>query len=116
MSSSEVKKRLGAPSFQSTQQGTLIWEYWARSEHPHLAVWFENDRIVRLDGGLPEIDGDNALNFAPTTLQRRLGPAQNSGSGGEVSGQSHRFFTYPNHRLLIQHSAGINRFILFKAR
>lgn len=111
----QVEGKLGYASFRSRQQDTTVWEYWAGAERPQLTVWFVDEKVVRLDGGIPEVDGVNALTWDIDKLKRELGSPGHAGLGGERGGSGHDFLAYPNFRLLIQRENGINRFILFQA-
>ncbi len=113
-SAAKVEESLGYASFREVRGGTTLWEYWGDSPGRSLTVWIEHDRVVRLDGGLPEVDGETALSCDLSTLRHKLGPPANQGLSGERGREGHNFLSYPKLRLLIQRKNGTNRFILFK--
>lgn len=122
-SRAEVLKLKGQPDFQSGPAAALTHlEYWSDpvNLHPSLSLDFSPEGVLtRVEGGCPEIDGQNVRHWSLAQVERALGPAPYASrgtsfsSGGPTDGGD-AFLKYPERRLLVawNRETGIN-FILF---
>ena len=116
LNTEQVVEKMGEPNFRSESHGARIMEYWSDRDRPQLIVWSDSsDRVYKLEGGIPEVDGENALRWSPSQLQVALGPALHGGHSRLVGREGHTFLSYPSHRLLVQQEGEKNRFILFRS-
>lgn len=111
----QVEEKLGKANFRTRAYGAYILEYWSQKDRPQLKVWSADNVVYKIEGGIPEIDGQNALNWDLDAIETKLGPASHGGRSGEVGGTGHSFLAYPDHRLLIQRDNAKTKFILFKS-
>jgi hypothetical protein len=115
MSTQAVESQLGDADFRTRAYGAYILEYWAQKDRPELRVWSQDDVVYKIEGGVPEIDGQDARGWSLTEVQRQLGEPSHGGSGRAVGGAGHSFLSYPQHRLLVQEDDSHLKFILFKS-
>lgn len=117
-----VLRTHGQPSFQSGNPQPDHVEYWnspAASGHT-LSVDFHPDgTITRIEGGRPEIDGQDVSAWSLREIERRLGPSDGgtsstafSSGGSQVD--SDAYLRYPDRHLLVRsHPDSGVCFILF---
>lgn len=115
MTAQQVEESMGEPNFTSTSHGAYIMEYWSDSDRPPLMVWTDSATVYKIEGGIPEVDGQNALQWDNRQVLSALGPPKYGGKGGEANTSGHTFLSYPAHRLLIQREHSQNKFILFRS-
>jgi hypothetical protein len=113
----QVERSLGTPNFYSLSHGAYILEYYAFKQKPGLRVFFhgKDGAAYRIEGGIPMVDGENALDWSLDQVVQRLGAPQNSGQGRAVGESARGFLAYPELRLLVQQENGQTRFILFES-
>ncbi|MCA9778549.1 MAG: hypothetical protein KC800_17595 [Candidatus Eremiobacteraeota bacterium] len=78
-------------------------------------VYDESGSIHRLEGGIPEVDGEDASHWTADQFAQSLGPAALGGSSRTVGETGRSHLAYPEHRLLIYFEPTGNRFVLFKS-
>ncbi len=78
-------------------------------------VYDKSGSVYRLEGGTPEIDGQNAANWTPEQVEQALGKATMGGTSRAVGESAQGYFAYPEHRVLIYFEPTGNRFVLFES-
>ena len=78
-------------------------------------VYDESGSVYRLEGGVPEIDGQDAGGWTPVQIERTLGKATMGGTSRAVGESAQGYFAYPEHRVLIYFEPTGNRFVLFES-
>jgi hypothetical protein len=120
----QVLKLKGQPNFLSGPADRPDHlEYWSDpvNLHPSLSLDFTPDgQLKRMEGGCPEIDGENVRLWSLAQVEQALGSAEFASrssalsNGGAVVGGD-AYLKYPDRRLLVtwDPEKGIN-FILFR--
>jgi hypothetical protein len=96
---------LGQPSFQQDQSRPTHVEYWSQS--PSLSIDFHPDgSTLRLQGGRPEINGEDVRHWSLEKVERYLGPPSGASQGTSLSNggspiEGDAFLKYPERRLLV---------------
>ena len=78
-------------------------------------VYDKSGSVYRLEGGTPEIDGQNATDWTPEQVEHALGKATMGGTTRAVGESAQGYFAYPEHRALIYFEPTGNRFVLFES-
>ena len=78
-------------------------------------VYDESGSVYRLEGGVPEIDGQDAGSWTPERVEQALGKANMGGTSRAVGESTQGYFAYPEHRVLIYFDPAGNRFVLFES-
>ena len=78
-------------------------------------VYDESGSIHRLEGGVPEVNGEDASRWTAIQFEQTLGPAALGGSSRTVGETGRSHLAYPEHRLLIYFEPAGNRFVLFRS-
>lgn len=90
-------------------------ELWYKQSLADLTVVYHGNQVHSLQGGVPEIDGQEATFLSIHDVETRLGPPEGSGSSGEVGQTGQRFLSYPDLDLLVQGSENSVAFVLFRS-
>ena len=112
----KVESKLGPPDFNAGRKtGPVSVEYWSFKEKPRLQIYYDkNNRVQRIEGGHPEIDGIRVSNFDLQKIRHRLGPPSSSGRSGPVGERGRGFLGYAEHEVLIQREGAVTSFLLFR--
>lgn len=106
----EVLGIKGLPSFSEGSPHPYQLEYW--NESPPLSITLDShDRVIRLEGGSPEIDSQNIRTWGIQDVKRALGPPLSVSYGQTFLGQEGKestqtYLRYPDLHLLVSAQSG----------
>ena len=70
---------------------------WSRMDSPNVDIYFDDDeRVVSLFGGIPEISGDDVREWSLEQIRRKLGPDSTPQDKNDGS-----WLYYPEYRLMV---------------